>query len=72
MGRQLLIVVEDSGPGVPDAMVPASSTASSAATKAAAPGSASRPRAYAIAHGGELRYERGGAGAHFELVLPAA
>jgi signal transduction histidine kinase len=64
------IAVEDSGPGVPEAMEP--HIFERFARGENAPGSGlglTIARAYAHAHGGELTYRRGAVGARFELTL---
>ncbi len=64
------IAVEDSGPGVPEALEP--QLFERFARGENAPGSGlglTIARAYSHAHGGELTYRRGAVGARFELIL---
>ena len=64
------IAVEDSGPGVPEALEP--QIFERFARGEDAPGSGlglTIARAYSHAHGGELTYRRGAVGARFELTL---
>ncbi len=67
------IAVEDAGPGVPEDFVPQLSERCARGEEGAGSGlGLAIAKAYAIAHGGELSYARGAAGARFELVLPQA
>jgi signal transduction histidine kinase len=68
----LRVVVEDSGPGIPEDLTPRlfeRFARSESATTGSGLGLAIA-RTYARAHGGELVYDRRDRGARFELILP--
>jgi signal transduction histidine kinase len=65
------ITVEDSGPGVPEELVPQLFERFARGEEGTGSGlGLAIAKAYATAHGGELSYCRGDSGARFELVLP--
>jgi signal transduction histidine kinase len=65
------IVVEDSGPGVPDELRPRLFERFARGDAAIGSGlGLSIARGYARAHGGDLVYEQSDRGARFELILP--
>jgi signal transduction histidine kinase len=69
--RNLRIVVEDHGSGVPARMLSDLFERFTRDRDAAGSGlGLAIARAYARAHGGDLVYEPGGAGARFELIVP--
>jgi signal transduction histidine kinase len=74
-GNAVRVTVEDTGPGVPDGLVPALFEEFSRGPGAAAPGAGlglSVVRSLARAQGGRAWYEPGGSGAVFVFTLPSA
>lgn len=77
-GARLLVVVEDAGPGVPgeieQTLFERFTRAGVARDRSTGTGlGLAIARAYALAHGGDLRYERNGqSGARFVVDLPSA
>ncbi|MES1247448.1 MAG: GAF domain-containing protein [Actinomycetota bacterium] len=70
-GSTLTVVVEDAGPGVPIELVPRLFDRFVRGNEGQGSGlGLAIARAYARAHGGDLRYARGSLGARFEVVLP--
>jgi two-component system sensor histidine kinase MtrB len=69
--RHLRIHVEDQGEGVPDDLVPRLFDRFARGDDASGSGlGLAIARAYARAHGGDLIYQPGDAGARFELIVP--
>jgi signal transduction histidine kinase len=70
---RLTIVVEDAGEGVPLELVPRLFGRFVRGTEGHGSGlGLAIARAYARAHGGELRYARAKSGARFEVIVPQA
>ena len=69
--RHLRIAVEDSGPGIPDELVPRVFESFERGGTGQGSGlGLAIARAYARAHGGDLVYDPVGRGARFELFVP--